>query len=325
VGHFRLQIHVAFVAIAVIDPVVHGHGHGAGGPGVAFVEAGGAGLAGVAPFIFQVGVGGITGQGRQVQVVVRLAPILVVKGVGIRVVTGVVAMHRSRIGLHRAAADTQQGAPLIVPAGFPFGEDIEPVPLAVLDVDESIRGHAAARGIPPVIETVMLKFRAQTQDIPGIQIDFRLDRGAGVLALRGHGHSGDGVATAVPVELVLIEIHLVPGMLVVHPGFQLAPVVEPRIAQVELIALVAGHVHVLVGETLIGNILGAHFQIHHVVAVAGGDVDGLVARLVGGGAHRIPGNPMGTGGGVEGLVPRLKIAPRLIVVRFRRGTVEGDG
>ena len=85
-------------------------------------------------------------------------------------------------------------------------------------------------------------------------------------------------------QFVFEKIHLVARVFVVYTGFQRAPLVLAGVAQIDLLAVVAGHVHALVGEALVRDVLQPQLQFQQMVFMAHGDADRLVFRFVAGGA-----------------------------------------
>ena len=67
-----------------------------------------------------------------------------------------------------------------------------------------------------------------------------------------------------------------PGMFVINPCGQRAPVVLAGIAQIDLFALVAGHVHALVGKALIGDVLQTQLEFEEMSILTKGEAKRLI-------------------------------------------------
>jgi hypothetical protein len=103
-----------------------------------------------------------------------------------------------------------------------------------------------------------------------------LSTGAGGFPFRIHRHAG----RVGQGELVLEEIHLVAGVVVVGARFQRTPVVLPQIAEIDLMAVVERHVHPLVRETLVRDVLVAELELEQMLRVAQREAERLVLGLV---------------------------------------------
>ena len=320
VGGFGAQVQVADVAVAIAHPVDHAHGHAAGGPGVALIQAGRTCFAGKAKLVIGVGIGAVARQGAEVPGLIAALAVGGIESVGLRVVIGVVALHLATVAADVAGAHAHLGEPLRIPARLPFGKHVQTVALAIADVPEHIRGHAAARGVPPVVQGVALRQGAHFQGVACRQGQLGAHVHAAGVAPGVHGHAGHVACRAVPELFVLTKIHAVACALVVHACLQLAPAALALVAQVELLAVVAGHVHALVGKVLVGNVLHAQAQIDHILRAAPGQAEAVVAREVAAGADLVATQP------ALGLVGRcracgLEVAGRAVVVRLRHRAV----
>ena len=106
----------------------------------------------------------------------------------------------------------------------------------------------------------------------------------------------------------------------VGPRLELAPAVLALVAQVELVAVVARHVHALVGVVLVGNVLQAQAHFDKVLITAKGIRERMVAGLVARRSHLVAPQPLrwlvagGRAGGLE-------VAGRLVVVGLGGGAV----
>ena len=115
---------------------------------------------------------------------------------------------------------------------------------------------------------------------------------------------------------------MVAHVFLIGPSLQAAPVELAQVAQAGALFLVAQHVHALIGVKLVGNILNAEFGFQQVVVPAGGNAQGLVAALVGGGAHLVPGQVMARAAAGEEI---LEFPARLVIVGFAGGAPVGQG
>ena len=97
----------------------------------------------------------------------------------------------------------------------------------------------------------------------------------------------------------------------IDPRFQSAPLKLAGIAQIDLPAVVAGHVHALIGEALIWNVLFAKFEFQQVAIVAQRQFEGLVAGFVSGRADFVTGQPVAAGCGQPG---SFEVLRRLVIV-----------
>ena len=320
VGHLGLQVGVADVAVAIARHVDHAHGHPARGPGVALVQIGRARLVRKAEFIAGVGAGGVACQRGEVDVVVTALAVTRVEGLGLHGIAAVVALHRPTVGAHAAGAQSGLCEPLRAPARLPLCEQVQAVASAVTDVPERIWRHAATGRQPPVVQAVVLRLAPNTQGVTRRQGDLAAQLHARGLALGVHGHARHVVGSAVPELFVGAEVHAVAGALVVGPRLQLPPVKLALVAQVELLAVVARHVHALVGKVLVRDVLHPQAHFHQLRGIAQCIGQSVVARFVAAGAHFVAPQPLGRfvagsgPGGLEG--PRS-----LVVVRLRRRTV----
>ena len=75
------------------------------------------------------------------------------------------------------------------------------------------------------------------------------------------------------------------GFLVARTRLQLAPVVRVLVAQIDLVAVVACHVHALVRVVLVRNVLQAQFQFEQMGIAAQRKTECVVAGFVAGSAH----------------------------------------
>ena len=130
VGHLRLQIDVADVAIAVADEIVHQRRHRIRRPHVALVEIRRPRLPGESRLETDHCVRRVSKRRRQIQVEVGPLAISRVEGrcIGRPDLHGVVvALHGSRIGSHEITANPEQAGPLGAPARLPFAVDAEAI------------------------------------------------------------------------------------------------------------------------------------------------------------------------------------------------------
>ncbi len=336
VGNFGLQVEVAHIAVAITGPVDHAHRHAAGRPGVALVEVGGAGLPRITEFEGPCFGWHKAGQRGQVDVVVGFLAVGIIEGGCVGRVRGVIPLHLAGIHVDFFVAQAELRQPPRVPLRFPFAECRQTVALAVVDVPEHVGRHPPAGWIPPVVQAVALYFSANADQVSRRQRDIRLDDRAGIFPFGIHRHAcrasglafggyaggsiGNGCPIAVPEQFVIEELHVMPRIFMIGPRFQLAPVVLPLVAQVDLLAVVAGHVHALVGPALVGNVLQAQFQFEQMIFMARGQGDRLVGRLVHAGADFV---------GIDDVpiigvdIGRLEIVAGMVIVGLHRRTTVG--
>ena len=205
-----------------------------------------------------------------------------VEGVGVSVVAGVVALDSAAVAAHVGAAQADLRQPLRAPARLPLSKHVKAVALAVVDVVESVGRHAAAGRQPPVVQAVLLQLGADAQRVARRQRYVGFDREAGGLAFGVHRHAGHIAFGAVPELFVRAKVHGVAGFLVVCPRLQLPPVELALVAQVEVVAVVARHVHALVGVVLVGNVLHTQFQLQQMGIAAQRKTQRVVAGVVAG-------------------------------------------
>ena len=292
---------------------------------------------GIAEFQLLGGVEFVTGQGREVEVVVGLLVVQGVEGVRLRVLVAgraggdVVALNVT--GIHVDLLETQAdlGQPLGRGTGLPFAEQGQAVPLTVIDVPKGIGPHVGPGWRPPVIKVVALVFSAQPQQMAGVEGDVRLQTAAQGIALGVHRHprgtggadrgAGDAVdglharATrsrrrAIPEALVGTEVHEVVHVLVIDLGLEVAPGEVAGVVEIEVLLLVAEHVHALVGEELLGDVLVTELGLDEVAARLPGQIQVLVAAVIGRGTDHVQGQGM-----VEPARGRgaLEVATRLVI------------
>ena len=113
-----------------------------------------------------------------------------------------------------------------------------------------------------------MEIAADAQHIPRRLRYFRLRRIAEVLAMGIHRHW----VAAHLFQLAAFGglVHLVPHILEISAQVELAPVELPSVARVHEPGIVAGHVHVLVGEALKRDVLRAAFDDEQIAVVAHG-------------------------------------------------------
>ena len=136
-----------------------------------------------------------------------------------------------------------------------------------------LKPQNAFMALPPFILALLAgdsKKRMVWAVLLGFVFTFGLLLGAGYLEeLNKYRHTffaeDGGVGQG---ELVLEEVHFVAGIVVVGARFQRTPVVLPQIAEIDLMAVVERHVHALVRETLVRDVLIAELELEEMFRVA---------------------------------------------------------
>ena len=286
VGHFRLQVRIAQVAVAVTQEVVHTCGHGVGGPWIALVQAGRTGLASHAHFVAMTLGRFIAGQRAEVPVTVMPPATDGIEGRRIVRPGGqaVIAPHRTGVGTHLRVPQPDDAAPASIPAALPFGIGAQPVATPVVDVPEVVRRHPTAGPDrrPPVVQLVVQGLQPQAHGVPFVQHPAGLGRGTIGTGTDAHGHAG-AVAVA-----VLTHVHAVADALVPQTHLQLTPGKLAPIAQAGQCGAVLGHVHALVREPLERHVLPAEIGLQQVHATAPGSCHPVVLHPEAAGAHFVP-------------------------------------
>ena len=195
--------------------------------------------------------------------------------------------------------------PALAEAAFPLAIDRAAVALAIVDVDEGARPHAAARGRPVVLQTVGVQLAADAQQVLAAQREFRCQLAAVVDAVAQHRHAGGaGVGDraagpalahaaghvrghAVPEAFVRTEVHRMRHILMPDAGIERHARVLTTVMQVDALGAVVGQVHALVGVVLERHVLQADACVDEMRAAAptGGQL--VVARAVGAGSHLV--------------------------------------
>ena len=194
-------------------------------------------------------------------------------------------MHLAGIGGDVLITHAQLGGPGTVQLTFPLGKQRSAVTLAIIDVLEGIGRHAAsAGGRPVIIQAIALILATHAQQIIGAQLNFRLDATTQRLAVAVHRHTRRGTVLEL---LVRAEVHLVLDLLVVDLSFQAAPVEFAEITQVQALLRVVGHVHALIGEQLLRNLLLAKREFEQILAQFERHAQFVIAGFIGRGGHLI--------------------------------------
>ena len=286
VSHFRLQVRIAQVAVAIAQEVVHARSHGVGGPWIALVQAGRTGLAGHAHLVAMTLGRFIAGQRAEVPVTVM--PPAADRIEGRRIIRpggqAVVASHRTGVGTYLRVPQPDDAAPACIPAALPFGIGAQPVATPVVDVPEVVRRHATAGPDrrPPVIQLVVQGLQPQTHGVPFVQHPAGLGRGAIGTGTGAHGHAGAVAVT------ILTHVHAVADALVPQAHLQVPPGELPPIAQTGQRGAVLRHVHALVRESLERHVLPAEISLQQVHATAPGSRHPVVLHPEAAGAHFVP-------------------------------------
>ena len=136
------------------------------------------------------------------------------------------------------------------------------------------------------------------------------DRGAGDAVDGLHARATRARRGAIPEALVGAKVHEVVHVLVVDLGLEVAPGEVAGVVEIEVLLFVAEHVHALVGEEFLGDVLVTNLGLDEVAARLPGQIQVLVAAVIGRGTDHVQGQGMveparGRGG--------LEVATRLVI------------